>query len=245
MITRIRSLARNLFWRRRVERDLDAEVRGYTSFIEEEKMSQGMNPNEAHRAARIEIGGSEQMKEEIRSARPGAWLEALWQDLRFGARMLRKNPGFTAVAVLTLALGIGANTAIFSVIRGVLLQSLPFRDPSRIVLIRGTVAGQPTGSVSFPDYLDARKQTHSLENLAAYSTAEFILNGSDRSERIYGEMVSETYFPVLGVSPVIGRTFLSSENQVPGANPVVVIGFGLWQRLYLSLIHISEPTRPY
>jgi putative ABC transport system permease protein len=223
---------RNVFLRKRVERELDAEVRGYSEFLQEEKVSQGMKPDAARRSARIESGGNQQLKEEVRSVRPGAWLEALWQDLRFGARMLRKNPGFTAVAVLTLALGIGANTAIFSVIRGVLLQSLPFRDPSQIVLIRGTVAGQPTGSVSFPDYLDARKQTHSVENLAAYSSAEFILNGSDRSERIYGEMVSDTYFPVLGVSPVIGRTFLPSENQVPGANPVVVIGFGLWQRLY-------------
>jgi putative ABC transport system permease protein len=232
ILTRFRALAHNLFRPGRVERDLDAEVRGYSSLIEEEKVFHGMKPKDAHRAARIEFGGSEQIKEAVRNARAGAWIEALWQDLRFGARMLRKNPGFTIVAVLTLALGIGANTAIFSVIRGVLMQSLPFRDSTRIVLVRGTVAGQPTGSVSYPDYLDTRKQARSFEDLAAYSSGEYILNGSDRSERILGEMVSDNYFSVLGVSAHLGRTFLPEENQVPVARPVAVLGFGLWQRLF-------------
>jgi putative ABC transport system permease protein len=229
---RIVAAIRNLFRRETVERDLAAEVRSYADLLEDEKISSGMSSSEAKRAARMSMGGPEQLKEEIRSDRTGAWLETLWQDLRFGARMLRKNPGFTAVAVLTLALGIGANTAIFSVIRGVLLQALPFRDPSRIVLIRGTVGRRPTGSVSYPDYLDARKLSHSFDDVAAYSSGEFIVNGTDRSERVLGEMVSDSYFPILGTAPLIGRTFLPEENQIPGAHPVAVIAYGLWQRMY-------------
>src|ERR1022692_1392058 len=196
---RIVAAIRNLFRRETVERDLAAEVRSYADLLEDEKISSGMSSSEAKRAARMSMGGPEQLKEEIRSDRTGAWLETLWQDLRFGA-----------------------NTAIFSVIRGVLLQALPFRDPSRIVLIRGTVGRRPTGSVSYPDYLDARKLSHSFDDVAAYSSGEFIVNGTDRSERVLGEMVSDSYFPILGTTPLIGRTFLPEENQIPGAHPVAV-----------------------
>lgn len=223
---------RNLFRHKTVERDLDAEVCSYSDLLREEKMSNGMNAHEAKRAARIDIIGPEQLKEEVRSARAGTWLESIWQDLRFAARMLRKNPGFAAIAVMTLALGIGANTAIFSVIRGVLLQALPFPDSSRLVLIRGTVAGRPTGSISYPDYLDVRKLSRSFDDVAAYSSSEFISNGADRSDRVLGEMVSDSYFPILQTNPLIGRTFLPEENLVPGAHPVAVIGYGLWQRMY-------------
>jgi predicted permease len=223
---------RNLFHREKINRDDDAEIRSYSTMLEDEKLSTGLSAGEAKRATRINIIGHEQLKEEIRTARSGFWLESLWQDLKFGARMLRKNPGFATVAILTLALGIGANTAIFSVIRGVLLQALPFRDPSRIVLVRGTVAGRPTGSVSYPDFLDVRKLNHSFDDVAAYTSGEYIVNGTDRSDRLLGEMVSDSYFPVLGTSPLMGRTFLPEENLISGAHPVVVIGYGLWERMY-------------
>ncbi|HUK29466.1 MAG TPA: ABC transporter permease [Candidatus Acidoferrum sp.] len=223
---------KNLIRRDRVERDLDAEVRSYADLLEEEKMSRGMGAIEAHRSARMDLGGPEQLKEEIRAARAGVWLETLWQDLRFGSRTLRKNPGFTAVAVLTLALGIGANTAIFSVVRAVLLQPLPFPDSSRIVMIRGTIAKLPTAAISYPDYLDQRTQNHSFSEMGAYGRDELILNGIDSSDRVRCEITTDSYFKVLDVPPAMGRTFLPEENLVPGAYAVAVIGDGLWRRAY-------------
>ena len=231
-MNRLFSGLKNIFHRDRVERDLDAEVRGYAELLQGEKMRQGMNLGDARRAARIEMAGPEQLKEEIRAARAGVWLESLWQDVRFGARTLSRNPGFTAVAVLTLALGIGANTAIFSVVRAVLLQPLPFPDSAQIVMMRGTIAKLPTAAISYPDYLDQRAQNHSFSEMGAYSRDEMILNGTDSSDRVQGEITTDSYFTVLGVPAAMGRTFLPEENLVEGANAVVVIANGLWRRSF-------------
>ncbi|MFZ0819937.1 MAG: ABC transporter permease [Candidatus Acidiferrales bacterium] len=229
---KILAALRNLFRRDHVDGDLEAEIRSYQSLLQDEKTEQGMNPHEARRSARIEMGGPEQVKEEVRAVRAGIWLETLWQDARFAARTLRKNPGFTAVAVLTLALGIGANTAIFSVVRAVLLQPLPFPDSGLIVLMRGTISNLPTAAISYPDYLDQRAANRSFVEMGAYSRDELILNGTDSSDRVRCEITTDTYFKVLDVPPELGRTFLPEENQVPGAHAVAVIGDGLWRRAY-------------
>jgi putative ABC transport system permease protein len=161
----VRSLIRNLFLRVRIESELDLEVRSYAALVEEENMSKGMSPEEARRNARIEIGGPEQIKEEVREARRGAWIETVWQDLRSGARMLRRNRGFAVTAILTLALGIGANTAIFSVVRAVLLSSLPYRHPDQLVKIWGqlTAEGIPKNSFSDPEFFELLDTNQAFE----------------------------------------------------------------------------------
>jgi putative ABC transport system permease protein len=158
----------------------------------------------------------------------------LGQDLRYGIRMLVKSPGFTAVAVLTLALGIGANTAIFSVVNGVLLRPLPFKDSARLVSLRETIGKDRVNPVAYPNYLDWRASSQSFEEMAAFTDAEFIVSGKDTADRIYGEQVTPSYFPLLGVTPALGRAFLPKENETPMASPVAMISYGLWQRNYGS-----------
>ena len=161
-------------------------------------------------------------------------MRILLQDLRYAVRMLLKNPGFAIVAVLTLALGIGANAAIFSVVHGVLLQRLPFSNGDRLVQLQEAVGPERSNPVSYPNFLDWKAQNHVFEKMAAYGDAEYIVNVSEKSERVLGEIVTEDYFPVLGVTAALGRTFLPEENQVPGAHAVAVIGYGFWQRVYGS-----------
>jgi hypothetical protein len=134
-MNRFLSTFRNILRRSAVESDLEAEIQAHRQLLEDENVAAGINPVQAHRLAAAEMGGVAQVKEEVRSRQTGQWLEQLWQDIRYGLRMLRKSPGFAALAVTTLALGIGANTAMFSVIDGVLLQSPPFAEPSRVMVV--------------------------------------------------------------------------------------------------------------
>jgi predicted permease len=160
-------------------------------------------------------------------------MSTLFQDLKFGLRMLAKNPGFTAVAVLTLALGIGANTAIFSVVYGVLLRPLPYPEASRLVTVYENGRDFTRGSVAYPNFLDWRRENRSFADLAVYRNDDLILSGSGQPEHLAGEYVSAGFFPVLGVPPFLGRGFLPQEDQ-RGTGGVVVLSYDLWQRRFGS-----------
>src|SRR5271168_4036918 len=189
-LSRMKSFLRNIFAKQQNDRELDDEVGSYVESLAEEKIRNGMDPEEARRAARIELGGIEQVKEQVREARAGAWLDSLLQDLRYGARMLRKNPAFTAIAVLTLALGIGANTAIFSVVNAVLLRPLPYTYADQLLIIRATSQRVGVHSPSYPDFLDWRKQSRAVLQMAALNNRAFNLSGVAQPESIDGYAVS-------------------------------------------------------
>jgi putative ABC transport system permease protein len=226
-----------------VEQALDDELQSSVEFLTEEKMKDGYSQSAARRQALIELGGVEQVKEHVREVRIGAFLETLVKDARLGFRMLRKEPSFTAVAVLTLALGIGANTAIFSVISTVLIHPLPYsepyNDPGRLVWITefwpqlSYLMGDST-PVPIPDYLHWREQNHVFESMAAYGGRNAgNLGGTGEMERIDATSVTWNFFPMLGVRPALGRDFLTEEDQ-PGGPPVVILSYALWQRRFGS-----------
>ena len=156
----------------------------------------------------------------------------LWQDLRYGWRMMLTSPGLTAVAVASLALGIGANTAIFSFVNAVLLRPLPVAEPERLVYLFGGTERHPYGVTAYPDYVDYRDQSGVFEGLATYSGISLSFTGGERTELVSGSIVSGNYFDVLGVKAALGRTFLPEEDQTPGARPVAVLSHGWWQRRF-------------
>jgi putative ABC transport system permease protein len=227
---------RSLFRKSRVEKELTEELRFHLEKLYEGNVAKGMTPEEGRYAALRELGGVEQIKEECRDMRRVNYIENFFQDLRYSLRMLAKNPGFTAVAVLTLALGIGANTAIFSVVNTVLLRPLPFRAPSRLVsiAIADTKTGASGGVVSYPDFLDWRAQNHVLERMAAYRTSMFALTGTGEATYVLGGVVSADLFPLLGVEPILGRTFLPQEDQPGGTSgsPPVILSHQFWQQRF-------------
>jgi predicted permease len=158
-------------------------------------------------------------------------LKSLPQDLRYGVRVLAKSPGFSLIAILTLALGIGANTAIFSVVNGVLLNPLPFRAPNQLVSMFQAMPNFKNGSISYPNFLDWRRMNTSFAGMAAYRSVGFNLSGNGEPERLHGEMISAGFFEILGVNPLMGRTFTADEDRL-GANPTAMITEGLWQRKF-------------
>jgi predicted permease len=222
-----------LFGKEQRDRELEAEMASHLAMHIEDNMRAGMTAEEARRQALLKLGGIDQTKERYRARRGVPWLDTLLQDVRFGLRMLRKNPGFTAVAVITLTLGIGANTAIFSVVDAVLLNPIPFPQPDRIVNLHEGTALVPDSSISYPNYLDWQRESHSFEGIGVWRIDDFTLTGSGEPERLRGKMVSGNLFKVLGVQPVLGRTFRPEEDQL-GAAPVVLVSEGLWKRRFGS-----------
>ncbi|MBA3255730.1 MAG: ABC transporter permease, partial [Pyrinomonadaceae bacterium] len=158
-------------------------------------------------------------------------MHTLWQDLRYGARMLLKNPGITLIAVLTLALGIGANTAIFSVVNAVMLRPLPYKNPDRLVSLWENVPEHGRWRVTPANFFDWKKQNTLFEDIAAFGAATMTLTGAGEPEQILGTRTSARYFSVVGVEPILGRSFLSEEYE-PGKGQVVILGHGFWQRRY-------------
>lgn len=218
----------SLFGKRRRDREFSAELENHLQLHIEDNLRAGMSPEEARRQALIKLGGIEQTKENYRDRRALPLLETLLQDLRFGTRMLRKNLGFTAVAVLTLGLGIGANTAVFSVVYAVLLQPLPYKDPTRLIVLNETTPKVGTVSVSYPNFLDWRAGSRSFSQMAAVCTVSFNLAGVSQPENISGDAVSPNFLSLLGLHPFLGRDFDASEEKA-GTAPVVLLSYALWQ----------------
>jgi predicted permease len=240
-VSRIRALGRNLFRRTAVERELSAELAQAFELLVEAKIRDGASTSEARRLAAIDLGGVEQLKEEIRESRAGYNLDALFQDVRFGLRMLLKTPGFTVVAVATLGLGIGANTAIFSLVNGVLLRPLPFPDSQRIVYFEGKnpAAGITDSNISYLDFTDWSQQTGLFASSVAYwvGNADLGADGGE-PEAVPRAGVTVGFFSVLGVQPVLGRA-IAPEDDKPasfngGRGTVAIISHGLWKRRFGS-----------
>ena len=221
---------RSLFRRAHADQELDDELRDHLERASEQYVAKGMAPGEAQRRARLDLGGIEQTKEQCRDTRRVNRIQDLMQDLHFGLRLLRKNPGFTSIAVLTLALAIGANTAIFSAVYAVLIKPLPFKNADRLVFIlkKNAPRGWSRNPISPAEILAWRNQTEAFEDFAAYTESSCVLTGAGETEGDPCETITSNLFPLLGVAPYRGRNFTSEEDkaEVPRA---VILSYGLWQ----------------
>jgi len=222
-----------LLRKNRVEREMDDEMRFHLLMRTRDNIERGMGPDEAEREARRRFGNVGRIKDLARDIKGGGFMETLLQDLRYGARMLMKTPGFTLIAVFTLALGIGSTTTVFSLVNGYLLRPLPYSDPERLVVINEISAPQPglIGGVSFANLLDWREQNQVFIGIAAWSGGGYTLTGDGDAELLPGSNISYNAFEILGVSPMLGRTFREEEDR-PEHDLVVILGHGLWERRF-------------
>jgi predicted permease len=219
------------FVKRDAESRLDAELRYHFDRMVRESIAAGMPPEEARRRARLEFGGLEQLKDDCRDVR-GRWLKDFWKDLRYAARGLRRRPGFLLVSVLSLALGIGANTAIFSLIDAVMLRSLPVKEPERLVRIARVQPDGRPASVSYPLFLYFRDNLKSLSDAEAEMSSDpsIVLDGAE--ELVTGELVSGRHYATLGVEPAAGRLLEPADDTVSSSSPAAVISYRYWQRRF-------------
>lgn len=228
LVAMIRLHFRSLFSRREVEEELDEELRYHLERQMEENIAAGMNPDEARYAALQSIRDMEQRKEECRDSRGLNIAETVFYDFRYGVRSLRKSPAFSLIALITLALGIGATTAIFSVVYAVLLRPLPYRDSSRLIVLNETNPRVGRVSVSYPNFRDWRAQNAVFSGIASVSAVDFNLAGLAQPEVIHGQAVSPNFLSILGAHPLMGRDFTASEEKA-GTSPVVLLSYPLWQ----------------
>ena len=223
--SRFRSWMRATMRRPEMEKEMDAELRFHLEKYAEDLVRGGVSCEEAMRRARLEFGGMEKAKEECREARGVSFLEAFWQDLRYGARTLRKSPGFTVIAALTLAMGIGANTAIFSLVNGILLRPLPYSNPEQLVSITGTY---PKGA-----FVTMREQVKTM-SVGMYSeNDQFNLTGYGDAVRLAGTQVSAELLSLLGTWPQLGRTFVQGDD-IAGRDNFVVLSAALWRERFAA-----------
>jgi putative ABC transport system permease protein len=240
LMARLRALLR----KSEMERELDEELRYHIEQQTEQNIRLGMDSEEARRAARKAFGGVEQAKERSRDARGLRWIEDLWQDLRYGGRMLAKKPGFTLIAVLALTLGIGANTAIFSVVNAILLRPLAFKDPDRLVTVsHSNKKLNMISEISAPSFLDYRDRGDVFESAAAAVSFGVSMNltGKGEPEQLQARGVTASFFPTLGVAAALGRTFLPEEER-RGRDNVVILSYGLWHRRFGAASNILGRT---
>src|SRR5215472_2200515 len=239
----IRGGLRSLFRRQQVDRELTEELGAYQEMAAEEKIKDGMSRTEALRAVRLERGSLEVSKEIVRSGGWESFVETCWLDLRFGLRALRKSPGFTSVAVLTLALGIGANTAIFSLTNQILLRDLTVPHPEQLVILRspGPNHGHTWGDVdggaqsfSYPMYKDLREWATVFSGLLACRRVTVNVSGHDETQAAHADLVSGNFFDTLEVQPQLGRLFTPSDETAPGTNTVAVLSYSYWSRQFGS-----------
>ena len=231
---------RSLFHKKRVGQELDEELNGFLEMEADEKVRQGMTRGDALRSVRLERGSLDVAKEEVRAAGWESFVETLWQDLRFAARMLRKNPGFTVVAVLTLALGIGASISIFSVIDAVLLRPLPYPHPEKIVRVYEQGPNGHRWSLAELNFKDFLRQNTTFSSLAEYTYGEpTSISGASEPARVDVSAVSSGFFKSLGVEPFLGRNFVAEEQREHGARAMIV-SYGYWQRYLGGAAELSQ-----
>ncbi len=218
------------FWhRQKRESELDEELQSHLQMAAQDRTDRGETPEHARGAARRELGNVGLIKEVTREMWGWVSVERLMQDLRYGLRMLAKSPGFTVVAILTLALGIGANTALFSVVNGVLLKPLPYPQPEQLVWLAESKPNFSSGSISWPNFKDWQKENRTFSGMGLYRGYNFNLTGHGEAEQLQARFLTSDFLNVVGVKPLIGRTFAPGEDEI-GAPPIAIISEGLWKR---------------
>jgi predicted permease len=227
LFTSLRSFASTLFRRSRINVEMEEELRSHIEHCADDLERSGLPRAEADRRARVEFGGYERYREESHQARGGLFLESLLHDLHFGLRMLRKSPGFTATAVITLAIGISANAVVFSVLNGLILRPLNVPDSDRLFTIQRGF-NDPSPIQSYPDYLDLRDRNHSLDAVIAYAFSRAGINTGGKASTAWLYEASGNYFDALGVRPYVGRFFHASDEHGPNSSPYLVLSYAYW-----------------
>jgi predicted permease len=226
----------------KTDRDLHAELSSHLQLHIDDNLAKGMSLQQARKDALLKLGGLEQTKESIRDQQSLPLAESLLQDLRFAFRLLKKSPTFTSVAILTLALGIGANTALFSIVNAVLLRPLPYPHSEQLVTLRESKPNFATGSVSFPNFLDWQKENRTFASMAAMRGGNAVtLTGPGDAEQLNTMLLSSGFFEQLGVNPILGRTFTQDEERV-GAAPTILVAASFWKRKFASAQDVLGKT---